>query len=331
MMNKTLRNVTIIGTGSYIPEKVRPNKYFEKLGSSDEWIYKTLGIKERHIAAADEVTSDLAAKAGLKAIEDAGLTADDIDLIIVATATPDRPAPATACFVQDKIKAYNAAAFDMLAVCSGFMYGMSIASQYIATGTFNKVLVIGADIFSKITDWERRDSIFFGDGAGAAVLSNTNTDSGFLGYRIATDGRGKYDFTIPGGGSEMPMSSKVIEARQQFWHMNGKEVFDAATKVVPEIIKQVLDDTGLKSEDIDCVIPHQPGKGMLKVIMDKAGLSWDKVHTNMDKYANTVGATVPIMLDETNKAGKIKKDDIVLFAAIGAGWTWSAGILKWTK
>ncbi len=330
-MNQSLRNVTIIGTGSYIPENIRPNKYFEKLGSSDEWISKTLGIKERHIAAEGEVTSDLAAKAGLKAIGDANLTVDDIDLIIVATATPDRPAPATACFVQDKLKAYHAAAFDMLAVCSGFMFGMSIASQYIASGTFNNVLVIGADTFSRITDWKRRDSVFFGDGAGAAVLSYTDDDSGFLGYKICSDGRGRYGFTTPGGGSEMPVSSKVIEDRLQYWHMDGKAVYDSATKVLPEVIKQVLDDTGLKPENLDCVIPHQPGKGMLKKIMEIAGVPWEKVQTNMDKYANTVGATVPIMLDETNKAGKLKKGDIVLFAAIGAGWTWSAGILKWSK
>jgi 3-oxoacyl-[acyl-carrier-protein] synthase III len=330
-MNRTLRNVTIIGTGSYIPEEIRPNKYFEKVGSSDEWIYKTLGIKERHIAAADEATSDLATKAGLKAIEDANLTVDDIDLIIVATATPDRPAPSTACFVQDKLKAYNAAAFDMLAVCAGFMYGMSIACQYIASSTYNNILVIGADTFSKITDWERRDSVFFGDGAGAAVLSHTDSDSGFLGYRICSDGSGKYGFTIPGGGSEMPLSSKVLKDRLQYWHMDGAEVYKSATKVVPEVINKVLKDTELTPEDIDCVIPHQPSKNMLKKIFKDVGISWDKVQTNMDKYANTSGATVPIMLDETNKAGKLKKGDIVLFAAIGAGWTWSAGILKWTK
>jgi 3-oxoacyl-[acyl-carrier-protein] synthase III len=330
-MNNALRNVTIIGTGSYIPSEVRTNKYFENLGTSDEWIYNTLGIKERHIAAEDEATSDLAAKAGLKAIEDANISVDDIDLIIVATATPDRPAPATACFVQDKIKAHNAAAFDMLAVCAGFMYGMSIASQYIASGTFDNILVIGADTFSRITDWERRDSVFFGDGAGAAVLSHTDKDSGFLAYRICSDGRGKYGFTIPGGGSEKPISTKLIDDRLQYWHMNGKEVYNAATKVVPEVIKQVLDDTGLKPEDIDWVIPHQPGKGMLKKMMELAGIPWEKVMTNMDKYANTSGGTVPIMLDETNKAGKIKKGDIVLFASVGAGWTWSAGIMKWSK
>ena len=272
-MNKSLRNVTIIGTGSFLPEEIRPNIYFEKMGSSDEWIYNTLGIKERRIAGENEVTSDLAAKAGLKAIEDANLSVDDIDLIIVATATPDRPAPATACFVQDKLKAYNAAAFDMLAVCSGFMYGMSIASQYIACGTFNNVLVIGADTFSRITDWKRRDAVFFGDGAGAAVLSNTDSNSGFLGYRICTDGRGRYGFTTPGGGSEMPVSTKVIDDRLQYWHMDGKAVYESATKVLPEVIKQVLDDTGLKTKDIDWVIPHQPGKGMLKKIMDIAGIS----------------------------------------------------------
>ena len=330
-MNRSLRNVTIIGTGSYIPEEIRPNKFFEKVGSTEEWIYNNLGIKERHIAAENEATSDLAAKAGLKAIEDANLTVDDIDLIIVATATPDRPAPSTACFVQDKLKAHNAAAFDMLAVCAGFIYGMSIGCQYIASATFNNVLVIGADTFSKITDWERRDSVFFGDGAGAAVLSHTDCDNGFLGYRICSDGSGKYGFTIPGGGSEMPFSTKVLDDRLHYWHMDGKAVYNSATKVVPDVINKVLKDTGLTPEDIDCVIPHQPSKNMLKKIFKDVGIPWDKVQTNMDKYANTSGATVPIMLDETNKAGKLKKGDTVLFVAIGAGWTWSAGIMKWTK
>jgi len=330
-MNKTLRNVGIIGTGSYVPEEIRPNSYFEKVGSTDEWIYKTLGIKERHIAGADEATSDLAAKAGLKAIADANLTVDDIDLIIVATATPDRPAPATACFVQDKIKAYNAAAFDMLAVCAGFMYGMSIATQYIATSTYNNVLVIGADTFSRITDWERRDSVFFGDGAGAAVLSHTDDDTGFLGFKIRSDGRGKYGFTIPGGGSENPMSHEVIEKRLQYWHMDGQAVYKSATTVVPKVIREVLEETGLKPEDVDCVIPHQPSKNMLKTIFKDVGIPWEKVQTNMDKYANTSGGTVAIMLDETNQAGKLKKGDIVLFAAIGSGWTWSSAILKWSK
>ena len=329
-MNKTVRNVTIIGTGSYVPEKIMSNKEFEKVGSSDEWIYNTLGIKERHIAADNEATSDLAANAGLKAIENANLTTDDIDLIIVATTTPDRQAPAAACFVQDKIKAYNAAAFDMSAVCGGFVYGMSVGSQYIASGTYDNVLVIGADIFSRITDWKRRDSVFFGDGAGAAVLSHTDEDNGFLAYRICADGRGKNGFTIPGGGSEMPIGTKIIDDRLHYWQMDGKKVFESATKVLPDVIKRVLDDADLKTEDIDCIIPHQPGKGMLKKIMEIAGVPWNKVQTNMDKYANTSGGTVAIMLDETNRAGKLKKGDIALFAAIGAGWTWGASIIKWS-
>ena len=327
---KAVRNVTIVGTGSYVPEKIMTNKEFEKVGSSDEWIYNTLGIKERRIATDNEATSDLAAQAGLRAIENANLTAGDIDLVILATTTPDRQAPAAACFVQDKIKAYNAAAFDITAVCSGFLYGMSIGRQYIAGGASDNVLVIGADTFSKVTDWKRRDSVFFGDGAGAAVLSHTDENSGFLAYRLCADGRGKNGFTIPGGGSEMPISTKVIDDRLHYWHMDGKKVFESATKVLPDVIKRVLDDAGLKAEDIDCIVPHQPGKGMLKKIMEIAGVPWNKVQTNMDKYANTVGGTLAIMLDETNRAEKLKKGDIVLFAAIGSGWTWGASILKWS-
>lgn len=330
-MKQLVRNVKIIGTGSYVPEKVYTNKYLESIvETNDEWIQNRLGIKERRIAADDQATSDLAWRAGDRAIKDAGLSKDDIDLIIVATATPDRLAPSTAAIVQHKLQAYNSVAFDIAAVCSGFLYGMSVASQFIASGVYDNVLVIGADTFSKITDWTRRDCVFFGDGAGAAVLSSANINEGFIAYRLYTDGKGHECFTIPGGGSECPPSNEMIEDKLQYFQMDGKAVFTTGTKVLPEAIFQVLDDTGLKIEDIDLLIPHQPSIGILKETARVINLPFEKVMTNMDKYANTSGATIPLILDEVNKAGKIKNGSNILFAAVGSGWTYGAAIIKWS-
>ena len=330
-MKQMIRNVKIVGTGSYVPEKIYTNKYLETIiETNDEWIQKNLGIKERRIAADNEATSDLAWKAGQKAIENAKLDREDINLIIVATSTPDRPCPSTACIVQDKLKAYNAVAFDIAAVCSGFLYGMSVASQYIASGVYDNVLVIGADTFSKITDWTSRDCVFFGDGAGAAVLSHANDDEGFLAFRLYSDGRGKYVFTVPAGGSENPASLDTINKRLHYFQMDGKEVFKTATEVLPKTIRKVLSDTKLEVSDIDYMIPHQPSIGILKRTAEILGLPFEKVMTNMDKYANTSGGTIPILLDELNRAKKLKKGNIILFAAIGSGWTFGASIIKWS-
>jgi len=329
-MKQLVRNVKIIGTGSYLPATIYTNEYLETiLPTTAKWIFENLGIKERRIAGDSEATSDLAWKAGKKAIENAGLTKDDIDLIIVATSTPDRLAPSTACIVQDKLQAYNAAAFDISAVCSGFLFGMSVASQYVASGVYDNVLVIGADTFSKITDWTRRDAVFFGDGAGAAIISHSNVNGGFLAYRLYSDGRGKDNFTIPAGGSEFPASLKTIEEKKHFFQMNGKAVYDTATEVLPKAIKQVLEDTGLTIDDIDLMVPHQPSIKILQKTAEIIGLPFEKVMTNMDKYANTSGGTLPILLDELNRDGIIKKGNIILFVAVGSGWTYGASIIKW--
>ena len=330
-MKQLVRNVKIIGTGSFTPAKIYTNEYLETIIDTDaSWIEENLGIKERRIAANNECTSDLASKAALNAIENSGLTKDDIDLIIVATATPDRLAPSTAAIVQDKIQTYNAVAFDISAVCSGFLYAMSIASQFIASGVYDNVLVIGADTFSKITDWTRRDAVFFGDGAGAAVLSHGNVNEGFLAFRLYTDGRGKWNYTIPAGGSEMPATAETVEKGLHFFQMNGRAVYETGTEVLPIAINQVLNDTGLSINEIDYMIPHQPSIKILQKTAEKIGLPWNKVMTNMDKYANTSGGTIPILLDEVNRAGKLKKGDLILFAAVGSGWTYGASIIKWS-
>lgn len=329
-MKQLVRNVKIIGTGSYVPETIFTNEYLETIIPTDsKWVFENVGIKERHIASDNETTSDLAKRAGEIAIKDAGLTKDDIELIIVATATPDRKAPSTAAIVQSKLGAYNAAAFDINAVCSGFLFAMSVASQYIASGVYNNVLVIGADTFSKITDWTRRDAVFFGDGAGAAVVSSGNVTEGFLAYRLYTDSsKDMLGFTIPGGGSEIPLDNENLN--EQYFQMDGKAVFNSATKALPKAINQVLTDTGLKIEDIDIMIPHQPSIRILQKTAEIIGLPFERVMTNMDRYANTSGGTIPILLDEVNKSGKLKKGSIVLFAAVGSGWTYGASIIKWS-
>ncbi len=315
-----MANVFIKGTGSYVPEKVIPNQYFERVGSSDEWIYNTLGIKERRIVT-HEKSSDLAAKAGAKAIEDANLIASDIGLIIVATSTPDKQAPSCACYVQQKLGAKNAVAFDLSAVCSGAMFAMSVAYQFVKNGTYEHVLVIGSDTFSNVIDWERRDAVFFGDGAGAMVLSKTTEDKGFIDFNLFSDGSGTEHFTIENKHPEN-VASKC------FFYMDGKEIYKGATTLVPKAITQLLEKNNFSIEQIDLMVPHQPSIGILKSIASQIGLPFDKVMTNMDKYANTSGGTIPIALDEAFKQGRLKNAKHLLFAAVGAGMTWGTAIYK---
>jgi 3-oxoacyl-[acyl-carrier-protein] synthase III len=331
-MQQIVRNVRIVGTGSYTPETIYTNEYLETIiDTKAEWIEKNLGIRERRIASKNECTSDLATKAAQNAIKDSGLDLGQIDLIIVATATPDRQAPSTACIVQMKLGAFNAAAFDIAAVCSGFLYAMSIACQFVASGVYDNILVIGADTFSRITDWKSRDAVFFGDGAGAAIVTHANEGEGFLGFRLYADGRGKEAFTILAGGSELPASEKTVADRLHYFRMNGKEVYNTGTRVLPEAIKTVLSDVGLTIDDIDMLIPHQPSIAILKKTAEVIGLPFEKVRTNMDKYANTSGGTIPILLDETNKSGLLKNGTTILFAAVGSGWTYGAAVMKWVK
>lgn len=329
-MRRLKRRAKIMGTGSYLPKQVLKNRDLKTdFAAKDAWIQNNLGIKERRIAGTDEATSDLAAKAAERAIENAGLNPLDIDLIIVATTTPDRLAPSTSCIVQEKIGAFRAAAFDLAAVCSGFLYGMSVANQFIATGMYDNVLIIGADIFSRITDWDRRDCVFFGDGAGAAVFSPAEDSDGFLNFRLHADGRGKSHFTIPAGGSEMPASYDTLDEGLQYFSMNGKAVYEMATQVLPDVIHEVLNDAHLSVDDIKLMIPHQPSIKVLKEVARIIKMPFEKVMTNMANYANTSGGTIPILLDEVVRAGLINKGDLILFAAVGSGWTWGASVLKW--
>jgi 3-oxoacyl-[acyl-carrier-protein] synthase-3 len=331
-MTQHLRNCQIIGCGSYIPETVIKNDYFDDIGSSDEWIKERLGISERHFAAEGQPTSDLAVEAAKAAIADAGCSVEDIDMIVLGTSTPDKLLPSTACIVQDKLKAYNAPAFDISAACGGFIFAMNIASQYITNGTCKHVLVIGADEPSTLCDpGERNTVVFFGDGAGAAVLAPCEEGQGILASKIFSHGDGRNHIFVPAGGSEHRITHQDLDEHQQYIKMDAKKTFEVATSVLPKAITEVVAKAGLTLEDVDWVIPHQPGKQMLKAITDAAGVPWEKVMTNMDRYANTSAGTVPIMLDETYRSGKLKKGDIVVSVAIGAGWAWGAAVYRWTK
>ena len=323
-----MMNAYIRGTGSYAPKNVVKNDFFESVGSSDKWIYENLGIKERRISTG-ETTSDLAYQAGLIAIQDAGLKVEDIDLIIIATATPDRLAPSCACFVQEKLKASKAVAFDISAVCSGALFATATAVQYIKSGMYKNVLVIGADTFSTITHWDRRDAVFFGDGAGALVLSHTTEDKGFQDFILKTDGTGKEHFTIPAGGSEKPTTEDTIANGEHYFQMNGSQVYKTAIDVVPKCIDEILTKNNYSIDQIKYLLPHQPSIRILQEVARRVGLPFEKVKTNMDRYANTSGGTIPIILDETLKNNNLEKGDLLLFAAVGAGWTWGTAIYKW--
>jgi 3-oxoacyl-[acyl-carrier-protein] synthase-3 len=279
-------------------------------------VLDTLGIRERHIAEPDEYTSDLAAHAGLAAIAAAGLEPNDIDLIIVSTATPDRKMPSSACIAQVKMGITNrCAAFDVSAVCAGFVYGITIAGQFIQNGTYDRVLVIGADTFSKVTNWNHRDCVVFGDGAGAVVLERKERENGFFSSILLAEGEGMNEFTVFPGDA--------------YYTMNGKAVFQKATAAVPECILEVLRINGLRLEDVSMIVPHQATLGVLKRIAEVLDVPFSRIQTNLETYANTAGATVPLLLDQVNRRGLLHAGDLLLLVSIGAGWTWGASLYRW--
>jgi 3-oxoacyl-[acyl-carrier-protein] synthase III len=304
-------NVKIIGTGYSVPQKIVTNKDLEKIvDTTDEWIIKNTGIRERRICNRNENSSYLGGLAALQAIKSSGLNKEDIDMLIVATTTPDKLSPSTACIIKDELGLINTIAFDISAVCSGFLFGMSVAEQYISSGTYNNILVIGVDIFSKITDWKRRDCVFFGDGAGAAILSRSE-EMGFRGFMLYSDSFDRIGFNCE---------------RNKKFVMNTRSVYDTAVRVLPIAINGVLNKVGMTINDIDYIIPHQPSVRILTEVAKRINIPIEKVMMNMDKYANTVAGTIPILLHET--WNKFKKGDILLFAAIGSGWTYGASIYE---
>ena len=327
-------SVKISGTGSYLPDKILSNEDLEKIvDTSDEWITTRTGIKERRIAADTQSTSDLATKAAVDAMADAKLTSDEIDLIIVATISPDAFFPSTACYVQKNIGAINALCFDVSAACSGFLYAMQIAENFISSGQRKNALIIGAEKLSSMVDWEDRNTcVLFGDGAGAAILTADKENEGskkILASVLGSDGRQTDILHVPGGGSACPITPDNADQKLNAIRMQGREVYKYAVNAMRRAAEQVLEKSQMKVEDVDKLIPHQANLRIIEAITDRMGIPSDRTFVNLDKYGNTSAAAVAIALDEANKTQSIKKDDIVLLVAFGAGLTWASSLLKW--
>jgi len=328
---KTSRTVSIIGTGSYVPEKRLTNEDLTKIvDTSDEWITTRTGIKERRIAGKDEQTSDMATKAALNAIEQAKISREEIDLILVATATPDMLFPATACFVQKKIGAINAACLDISAACAGFLFAVEIAQQFITSHTYDTVLVIGAEKLTSITNWtDRNTCVLFGDGAGAAILQHRGGSHGVISTHIGSDAQYTDILFMPGGGSRCPITRDNADLNLNTIHMTGKEVYKQAVTAMIDAAKKALDQAGLSIHDIACVIPHQANLRIIEGIADRLGIPLEKFYVNLDRYGNTSAAAVAIALDEANRTGRIKAGDYVLMVVFGGGLTWASTIIEW--
>ncbi|MBJ7256745.1 MAG: ketoacyl-ACP synthase III [Akkermansiaceae bacterium] len=324
--------VCIAGTGSYLPAQILTNDELAvSVDTSNEWIVSRTGIKERRIAAKDEFTSHMATHAARRALEQAGLAAEDIELIIVATITPDTPTPATACYVQQSLGANRAVAFDISAACSGFLYAMKISKRLIADGGFKNALIIGAEKLSSVTNWSDRSTcVLFGDGAGAAVLRRANPEEGsILATEMGTDGSLTHLLNIPGGGSACPITSSNVNDNLFTLTMMGKEVFKHAVNRMKEAAEKVIERAGLKAEDIACVIPHQANLRIIDAIADRLAVPNERVFVNLDKYGNTSAAAVAIALDEANRTGAFKRGDHIVLVVFGAGLTWAAAAIRW--
>ena len=326
-------SVGISGIGSFVPDKVLTNDDLSKtVDTSHQWIVERTGIEERRIADENTAASDLGIQAALRALEDANTSPEEIDLILVATATPDYFFPSTACVIQDKIGAKNAAAFDLSAGCSGFVYGIATGSNFIKTGAYKKVLVIGAEVLSKITDWEDRNTcVLFGDGAGACVLERCEEGYGILSFELGADGSGGDTLIVPAGGSKNPTTLDTIKNKGHFLKMDGKEVFKFAVRKMPEATINALDKANLELEDLDFLVPHQANQRIINSAAKKLKLDKDKICVNINKYGNISSASVPVSLDEVVKEGRIKKGDNVVMVAFGAGLTWASVAIKWSK
>ncbi|MDO3380031.1 beta-ketoacyl-ACP synthase III [Geoalkalibacter halelectricus] len=326
-----MKRARIVGTGSYVPQHILTNQELEKkVETSDEWIRTRTGIRERRIAAEGECTSDLAAQAARQALTMAGVSPEEIDLIVVGTITGDFPWPATACLVQEKIGAKRAFAYDLSAACSGFVFALDAAVKQIQCGAINKALVIGAEILSRIVDWEDRNTcVLFGDGAGAVVLSAEEGDHGVLSTHLHSDGSYWELLYQAGFGARHPANARGLDERVQFLKMQGNEVFKVAVRMLTEVAQEALAHNGMECQDIDLFIPHQANRRILEAVAKRLHLRDDQVYINVDYYGNTSGASIPIALDEVNRAGGIKPGDILMFDAFGGGFTWGAALVRW--
>lgn len=326
-------SVGISGIGSFVPDRVLTNDDMSKLvDTSHEWIIERTGIEERRIVDKDTASSDLGIQAALKALEDANTSPEEIDLVLVATATPDYSFPSTACIIQNTIGAKNAAAFDLGAGCSGFVYGVATGANFVKSGAYKKVLVIGAETLSKITDWEDRNTcVLFGDGAGACVLERCEEGYGILSFELGADGSGGNTLILPAGGSKNPASLETVKDGDHYLKMDGREVFKFAVRKMPEATLKALDKANLDLEDLDFLVPHQANLRIIDAAAKKLKLNRDRICVNLDKYGNISSASVPVSLDEAVKDGRIKKGDNVVLVAFGAGLTWGSIAIKWSK
>ena len=325
------RTCSITGVGSYVPARILTNAELERMvDTTDEWITTRTGIKERRLAANDEYTSDLGAQAALRAMRKAGVTAEQIELIVVATITPDMPFPSTACLVQRKIGAHRAAAFDLEAACSGFIYGLEIAQQFIMSRTYDTVLVIGAEKLSSIVDWHDRNTcVLFGDGAGAAVLQNRPNAHGLLTAVMGADGRKADLLYMPGGGSRCPATAQSVASRLHYLRMEGKETFKNAVQAMLTAAEEALRRCELDIGRIKCIIPHQANRRIIDAVGARLGALPEQLFVNLDKYGNTSAASVAIALDEAVREGRVQRGDLLMLVVFGAGLTWGAAVIEW--
>jgi 3-oxoacyl-[acyl-carrier-protein] synthase-3 len=325
------RTCSIAGVGSYVPAKILTNADLEKMvDTTDEWITTRTGIKERRIAAQDEFTSDLGTQAALKAMQRAGVTGEQIDLIVVATITPDMPFPSTAALVQHKIGAHRAAAFDLEAACSGFIYGLEVAQQFIMSRTYDTVLVIGAEKLSSIVDWtDRNTCVLFGDGAGAAVLRNRPNAHGLLTAVMGADGSKADLLFMAAGGSRCPATSESVAGRQHFLRMEGKETFKSAVQAMQTAAQEALRRCEIDISRIKLILPHQANLRIIHAVGERLGARPDQLFVNLHKYGNTSAASVAIALDEAAQSGRLQQGDLLLLVVFGAGLTWGAAVIEW--
>ncbi len=320
----------IVGTGSYAPDNTLNNKQLEQMvDTSDEWIVTRTGMKVRHIIGEDQHTSDLCVQAAKAALADANVDAKDLDLIIIATVTGDVGFPSTACFVQEKLGAVNATAFDIAAACSGFIYGLDIADSQIARQKAETVLVIGAEALSRITDYaDRNTCVLFGDGAGAAVLKPSDAEDGILASDIRSDGRLNHLLYIPGMGTSVPPTHESVDERLHFIRMEGREVFKHAVKAMGDAAVGIIEKAGLDSSDVSLLIPHQANLRIIDATAKRAHIPPERVFINIDRYGNTSAASIPIAMDEARREGVLKAGDVVVLVAFGAGFTWGACAIR---
>ncbi len=328
---KANRTASIIGTGSYVPERVMTNADLEKIvETSDDWIHSRTGIRERRIASIEQPTSELAANSAKAAMENAGIKPEEIDLIICATVTPDMFFPSTACFVQTKIGAVNAACFDISAACSGFLFGVETARQFIATGTYETVLVIGADKLSSIVDWtDRNTCVLFGDGAGAAILRHRQGSRGILATRMGSNGGLAEILHIPGGGSACPVTAENADQKPATIRMNGRETYKHAVTAMVEASRHALEEASVTADQIACFIPHQANLRIIEAIAGRLDVPMERFHINLDRYGNTSAAAVAIALDEAAREGRFKRGELIHLVVFGGGLTWASSVIEW--